>query len=146
MAASPKKRIKKYNPIAKAQKHRAQKLRVADFKIRKALQGVMVAFNSGIGDDGLFYMTGWNRLADLLNGDSETALAVALEIRIRWRIYITINCESDWEHYCYALPVIDMVSDMHSLNTHIDSEVIPRALAQRNAAHFKDWGYWGEIL
>lgn len=136
---------KKYNAAAKAQQHKARVLRLADFKIRSALKGVTVAYNSSWGDKAEFYPTGMERIVKLLKGDIDTACGALVQIKIRWRIYITITCETeDGELYCYAYPVIDRVDEMQRLEDEIEDVTIPAYLKKR--VHVKDWGYWGEIV
>lgn len=87
------------------------------------------------------------RIIALLKGDLLAACGVVVEMSTRWRIYITINCESqDGEQYAYLLPVIDKVGQMQHLEDEIEKIVIPKALKDRNQAHVKDWGYWGEMV
>jgi hypothetical protein len=138
---------KKYNAAAKAQQNKARVLRLADFKIRSALKGATVAYNSSWGSDAQYYPTGMERIVNLLNGDIDTACGALVQIDIRWRVYITINCQTEYdEEYIYLLPVIDKVCQMQRLEDEIEKLIIPEALKKRNKAHVKDWGYWGEIV
>ena len=163
---------KKYNRAAKVQQERARLLKMADFKIRKALRGVTVAYNSSweyekrLCECGLintpkakhcscgkevppieFYPTGMGRIIDLLKGDIDTACGTLVQIDIRWRVYITVFCRTqDGEEYAYLLPVIDRVCQMQRLEDEIEGVLIPAFLKQRNQAHLVDWGYWGEVL
>lgn len=163
---------KKYNHAAKVQQERARLLKMADLKIRKALKGVTIAYNSAWENEERycecgkliipkakhcscgkevppieFYPTGMDRIIDLLKGDIETACGTLVQIGIRWRVYITVFCRTqDGEEYAYLLPVIDKVGQMQHLEDEIEKIVIPKALKDRNQAHVKDWGYWGEIV
>ena len=138
---------KKYNRAAKVQQERARLLKMADFKIRKALRGVTVAYNSSWGEDAEFYPTGMGRIIELLKGDIDTACGALVQIDIRWRVYITVFCRTqDGEEYAYLLPVIDRVCQMQRLEDEIEGVLIPAFLKQRNQAHLVDWGYWGEVL
>jgi len=138
---------KKYNHAAKVQQERARLLKMADFKIRKALKGVTVAYNSSWGKEAEFYPTGMGRIIDLLKGDIDTACGTLVQIDIRWRVYITVFCRAqDGEEYAYLLPVIDLVCQMQRLEDEIEGILIPAFLKQRNQAHLVDWGYWGEVM
>ena len=138
---------KKYNHAAKVQQHRARLLKMADFKIRKALRGVTVAYNSSWGESAEFYPTGMGRIIELLKGDIDTACGALVQIDIRWRVYITVFCRTqDGEEYAYFLPVIDRVCQMQRLEDEIEGILIPAFLKQRNQAHLVDWGYWGEVM
>jgi hypothetical protein len=138
---------KKYNHAAKVQQHRARLLKMADFKIRKALKGVTVSYNSSWGESAEFYPTGMGRIIDLLKGDIDTACGTLAQIDIRWRVYITIYCVTqDGEDYVCLLPVINKVCQMLRLEDEIEQIIIPAALKTLNPAHIKDFGYWGEVL
>lgn len=138
---------KKYNHAAKQQQERARLLKMADFKIRKALKGATIAYNSAWGEDAEFYPTGMGRIIELLKGDIDTACGTLVQIDIRWRVYITVFCiTKDGEEYAYLLPVIDRVCQMQRLEDEIEGVLIPAFLKQRNQAHLVDWGYWGEVL
>lgn len=163
---------KKYNHAAKVQKERARLLKMADFKIRKALRGVTVAYNSSweyeerLCECGKiivpkakhcscgkeippieFYPTGMGRIIELLKGDIDTACGTLVQIDIRWRVYITIYCVTqDGEDYVCLLPVINKVCQMQRLEDEIEQIIIPAALKTLNPAHIKDFGYWGEVL
>jgi hypothetical protein len=138
---------KKYNHAAKVQQERARLLKMADFKIRKALKGVTIAYNSSWGESAEFYPTGMGRIIDLLKGDIDTACGTLVQIDIRWRVYITIYCVTqDGEDYVCLLPVINKVCQMQRLEDEIEQIIIPAALKTLNPAHIKDFGYWGEVL
>jgi len=138
---------KKYNPVGKLQQRKARLIKMADFKIRSALKGATVAYNSLWGSDAQFHPTGMERIINLLDGDIDTACGTIVQIDIRWRVYITINCETqDGEQYMYALPIIDRVTQMQKVENEIERVIIPEALKKRNKSHVKDWGYWGEIV
>lgn len=140
---------------AKASAIQAKRLQIADAKIREALKGATVAYNSTWGhtehSNGELTQkietSGSQALCDLLGGDTTTAFGVILEIVIRWRIYITIyNVTEDGEEYLILLPVIDRADSMINIIHEIQGDLIPRALKKRVQAHLKDWGYWGEIF
>ena len=145
--SAAKKRNKKYNPVVKQQQERARLLKMADFKIRKALQGATIAYNSSWGSDAQYYPTGMERIVNLLKGDIDTACGTLMQIDIRWRVYITIYLKTqDGEEYAYLLPIIDKVCQMQRLEDEIEKAIIPSELKKRNESHIVDWGYWGEVL
>lgn len=156
---------KKYNPAATNQsinalrqnrikKENAEKLAKADKTIKELIAGATVAYNSTWetelkeGEEGrqVLHTTGLERLASIPKIDSQTAFGTLLEIVVRWRFYITINNETqDGEVYFILLPIIDRTDSAIKIIFDIQNNIIPAALEKRNMAHFKDWGYWGEI-
>lgn len=146
---------KKYNHAAKVQQERARLLRIADFKIRKALKGVTISYNSTWeqdireGEEGrqVVHTTGLEQLMDALKGDKEMTFGACIEIVIHWRVYLTIyNVTQDGEEYVITYPVIDRRDSMINIIAEIQGAIIPVELKKRNQSHVKDWGYWGEIV
>jgi len=130
-----------------------EKAKRSDKRIRAAIQGVTLAYNSSWGHtikDGeqtqRIETTGTQALTDLLSGDTDLAFQVVLEIDIRWRIYVTIyNVTECGEEYIICLPVIDRDAPMIDIIHDLQMNIIPAAKKKRNESHILDWGYWGEI-
>jgi hypothetical protein len=137
---SSKKPKKKFNAKAKA-------VQYAERQLKAALRGITVAYNSTWGEKADFCGDNYQKLVNLLKGDEETAYGVSCLMPALWRAYVTINCETqDGEGYAYALPVIEREINLKNLTVEIETVIVPAALAKRNVAHVKDWGYLAEIV
>jgi hypothetical protein len=135
-----KKPKKKFNPKGKA-------FQLAERQLKAALRGITVAYNSTWGEKADFCGENYERLVRLVKGNKVMAHDVSCLMPALWRAYVTINCETqDGEGYAYALPVIEREINLKNLTVEIETVIVPAALAKRNVAHVKDWGYLAEIV
>ena len=146
MANSTKPRKKYHQGRAQACQQK-RTIKRANRILRQDMTGITISYNSSWGNNEDFCGCNYERLIKRLNGCEPTAYGLSVQMRVRWRVYITINCVSqDGEEYAYTLPVIDREDSMRNLEAEIEHKIIPAALAKRNQAHIKDWRYLAEIL
>lgn len=172
MAATAKKRKKKYNPTKR--KSKAQMLetslrvfdkafanerqRVLDEKelaIRQAAMGATLSFNSSWDDDSEFFPTKCVDLMNILGSDHVAACGVLVTWHFDWVVTLTVYCEDDYGKL-YDQPVVQKYemlpmytpegqTELIGVEDLIEGQLLDVAKSHCNPRHIKEWGYVATI-